>query len=157
MVYIFDTNTLSNIFKYYYTSSFLSFWERFNTLVEIREVLSVREVKNELDATKWSSDINDWLKGNRDIFEKPSEIELDFIRDIYFIRHFQNNIRRKSIYQGKPVADPFVISKARINGGTVVTEEEFKPNAAEIPNICAHFDVDCVNLEGFLTIQGWVF
>jgi hypothetical protein len=56
-----------------------------------------------------------------------------------------------------PVADPFVIACAKIRGGTVVTEERLKPNAARIPNICQHFGIPCTNLEGFMQLMGWNF
>jgi len=55
------------------------------------------------------------------------------------------------------VADPFLIACAKVRGGTVVTEEGNKPNAAKIPNICGHFRVPCTNVEGFLTASGWRF
>jgi hypothetical protein len=55
------------------------------------------------------------------------------------------------------VADPFVIACAKIHDGTVVTEEQFKPNAAKIPNVCQHFNIPCVDLEGFMKQQAWSF
>lgn len=54
-------------------------------------------------------------------------------------------------------ADPFVIAKAGVEGHTVVTMELFKPNAAKIPNICQHFTVKCLTLEGFMEEEGWEF
>lgn len=57
------------------------------------------------------------------------------------------------------LTDPFVIACARINQATVVTEEGWqrggkslalKPNAATIPNVCAHFKIPCIDLEEFM-------
>lgn len=59
--------------------------------------------------------------------------------------------------QGKPVADPFVIAKAKVVEGIVVTQEEYKPNAAKIPNICEELAVSCVNVEGFMEKEQWRF
>jgi len=39
----------------------------------------------------------------------------------------------------------------------VVTEEIKKEHAAKIPNVCEHFKVPCVNMEGFLVQNGWQF
>jgi hypothetical protein len=50
-----------------------------------------------------------------------------------------------------------VIACAKVNSGTVVTEEQIKPHAAKIPNVCKHFDIPCVDLEGFMRQQGWAF
>lgn len=58
---------------------------------------------------------------------------------------------------GDPAADPFVIARAKIIGGCVVTEEKLKPNAAQIPNVCDHFGIDCTNLEGLIEAEGWQF
>ena len=54
-------------------------------------------------------------------------------------------------------ADPFLIARAAVVGATVVTMEQFKPNAAKIPNICQHFDVQCVDLRGFMEKERWIF
>ena len=82
------------------------------------------------------------------------------------VKHFQSLIGIQQRLKGTPVADPFVIACARIKQGTVVTEEGWlrpsdklvpKPNAAKIPNVCAHFKVPCVDLEEFMQQQGWAF
>jgi hypothetical protein len=59
--------------------------------------------------------------------------------------------------KGEPVADPFVIACVKIKVGTVVTQEQLKPNAAKIPNVCSHFNVPCIDLERFMQQQGWAF
>jgi len=38
-----------------------------------------------------------------------------------------------------------------------VTTELFKDNAAGIPNVCEHFSIPHINLEGFMQQEGWVF
>lgn len=73
------------------------------------------------------------------------------------MKHFQTLIGRESILRGTPVADPFVIAKAGVEGGIVVTEEQFKKNAAKIPNVCKHFGIDWVDLERFMEREGWQF
>ncbi|MFY9611452.1 MAG: DUF4411 family protein [Blastocatellia bacterium] len=64
---------------------------------------------------------------------------------------------QKALLKGTPVADPFVIAAAAVRGGTVVTQEQPKPNAAKIPNVCDHFGVAWTDLEGFMNQQNWTF
>jgi hypothetical protein len=66
-------------------------------------------------------------------------------------------IRRKERLQGKPVADPFVIAKAKIVQGTVVTQELWKDNSAKLPNVCDHFNIPCIDLENFMEKEDWTF
>jgi hypothetical protein len=42
------------------------------------------------------------------------------------VERFRRIIERKKILNGKPVADPFVIAKAKVLGISVVTEEKYK-------------------------------
>lgn len=82
---------------------------------------------------------------------------LDRVSVIYAIEHFQANIERQKMLKGGNNADPFVIAKAAVSEGQVVTLEKLKPNAAKIPNICAHFDVACLSLEEFMQQEDWKF
>ena len=77
--------------------------------------------------------------------------------EIFKVAHFQSLVRKKERYQGKPVADPFVIAKAKAHSGCVITQEIKKPNAAGIPNICEYFSLDYSNLEGFMEREDWTF
>ena len=54
-------------------------------------------------------------------------------------------------------ADAFVIAKAFVVQGTVVTMEGIRPNAVKIPNICQRFNIPCMSLEEFMEGEGWVF
>lgn len=47
--------------------------------------------------------------------------------------------------------------KAAVEGCAVVTVEQFKENGAKIPNICGHFGIECLSLEGFMEREGWQF
>lgn len=99
----------------------------------------------------------DWAKSNKNIFTTPNSNELQFVGQIFQVAHFQALIGEKQRLKGTPVADPFVIACAKRSNGTVVTEERFKPNAAKIPNVCAHFGIGCISLEDFMQHQAWKF
>ena len=148
MIYVFDTNSLINIFKHYYPERFPSLWENFDDLIERGKIVSVKEVFNEI--TKKEDVLATWAKEKKNVLFLESTVEeLQFVREIFEVRHFQAIIRKKQQLQGKPVADPFVIARARISGGCVVTQEKSTRNAAKIPNVCNHFGIDCINLRRF--------
>ena len=157
MRYVFDNNTLAAIFRNYYYDRFPSFWEKFNQLLDNKEIISVREVRREIESLNRGDNLDDWVKSNTDFFEDPTKEELQFITIIYSIKHFQQNLKKKKLLHGGAFADPFIIAKAKINNAIVVTQEKFKDNAAQIPNICNHFNIKCIDIEKFLKRENWKF
>ncbi len=156
MIYVFDSNSLIDLFKHYYPSRFPSLWEKFDALVLSGNITSTREVSNEI--TQMDDRLSDWTKNNKTIFPISSPEELRIVAEIFRNTHFQANIRKQERLQGKAVADPFVIAKAKIvEDGCVITQELLKANAAKIPNICQAFEVPYMNLEGFMEKEGWEF
>lgn len=154
-MYVFDTSPLSNLFRHFYRRRFPTLWEQFDALVADGRVTSTREVRRELDLYARADE--DWVRENAGIFTTPNAAEAEIIRAIYAVPHFQQNIELKKLQKGGLNADPFVVAKARTNSGFVVTLEGAPPNAAKIPNICAHFGVRCLNLEEFMEEEGWQF
>jgi len=155
MIYVFDTSSLSEL-DAYYPDIFKSFWTRFDAAASAGDIISTREVKAELDRSGLSN-VLAWAKSNSAVFTTPNAAETTFVAKILAVSHFQALINTKAALNGTPVADPFVIACAKVNGGTVVTEEKPKPNAAKIPNVCAHFQIPCINLETFMRTMGWSF
>ena len=165
MIYVLDTSSLRSL-QHFYPSVFKTIWEGLNSLVQQQNLVSTREVWNEIERQNLSADVLAWSKQNKKIFTTPNAAELKFVTQILKITHFQSLIGERQRLKGTPVADPFVIACAKIKGGTVVTEEGWlrvtsiltpKPNAAKIPNVCHHFNVPCINLEEFMRQQGWAF
>lgn len=156
MIYVFDSNAFI-VMSHYFPDRFPTFWEQLNECVSSGLLVSVREVRNELDRGITKPHLEKWISDNSHIFKMPSEAETEFVAEIFAIPRFLEIVRRKQILSGTPVADPFVIAAARIRGGCVVTEESEKPNSARIPNVCRYFEIDCTNLEGFMEREGWSF
>jgi hypothetical protein len=156
VIYVFDTSSLRSL-QHFYPSVFKTIWDGLDTLIQQQNLISTREVWNELGRQNVSADVLAWAKQNKQIFTTPNAAELQFVAQIFQIPHFQNLIGEQQRLKGTPVADPFVIACAKIKGGTVVTEEQLKQNAAKIPNVCQHFNVPCIDLEGFMQRQGWEF
>ena len=158
MTYIFDTSVLIIIFRHFYRKHFASLWNEFERCVADRRVISVREAGKEIDKFHALDELSQWKKDHQDFFHPPLQGETEFIREIFTIPHFRQLVSAKKTGDDFPVADPFVIAKAKlIPGGCVVTQEVYKPNAAKIPNVCKRFKIRCINLEGFMEDEGWSF
>lgn len=156
MIYVFDSSPLIDLFRYYYPDRFPSLWENFDALVIQQRIISVREVRLELEG--YGDRLSYWVNDHRDLFITPTAAELNFVAEIFKKTHFQALVRKKEQLQGKPVADPFVIANARVlEEGCVVTQELKKPKAARIPNVCDHFGIPCMNLEAFMEKEEWRF
>ncbi|MBZ0199622.1 MAG: DUF4411 family protein [Ignavibacteriaceae bacterium] len=108
MIYVFDSNSLSNIINHYYPGRFPTFWEKFEEIVQRGEIVSVREVRNELTGKYDESTIAILMKSNQELFSTPTSDELSFITKIYSVPHFQQNLEKKKILTGGFFADPFV-------------------------------------------------
>lgn len=156
-MYVFDNNSLRILCESYYPARFPTLWGKFNKLISEGRATSVREVLREID--KWSPGrrLVKWANSHKDFFPAPTPEELDFVSRIFAVRHFQGLIRKKTILEGLPVADPFVIARAKVGNGVVITQEQFIENAPRIPNVCQHFGVEYVDLEGFMEGEGWRF
>jgi len=156
MKYVFDSDSLINLFRHYFPERFPTLWEKFHALVSAGELISVREVYNEIGSREDSLAI--WAKEQKNtLFIKSTSEELKFVGEIFRVRHFQAMIRKQERLKGKPVADPFVIARAKISGACVVTQEKKTENAAKIPNVCDHFGIPCIDLEGFMEEENWIF
>jgi len=155
VIYVFDSNALIDLFRHFYLERFPSLWERFDGSVEAGNLISVREVLHEIEGH--GDRLSQWAMDHRDFFQQPSPEELAFVANIFAVPHFQTLVRQQERLQGKPVADPFVIAKANAHNGCVITQEVRRPFAARIPNVCDHFGVACLNLEGFMEREDWTF
>src|SRR6185312_561596 len=145
-MYVFDTSPLSTLFKNYYPRRFPTLWKNFDALVGGGQLVSTREAHRELlDGP--SPEARAWAEANEALFSTPNAVEGAFVARIYGVAHFRQNIEQQKLLKGGRNADPFIIARAVAEGGTVVTMEQFKQNAAKIPNICRHFEVPCMTLE----------
>lgn len=156
ITYVFDSGPLIDIFRHYYPGRFPTFWTSLEDLVALGDITSTREVRRELIGR--GDAVSTWVRSNQEVFPVPTATELEFVREIFKIKHFQNVIRAQERLLGRPVADPFVIARAAsVPKGCVVTTEVMRPNAARIPNICQHFEVHCTDLKGFMELEDWSF
>lgn len=120
MRYIVDNNVLIRV------SQSRSLWESFELATEASLVVSVREVFGEImEYQGESSPLRDWAISHRAFFEQPTMEEAECVKKILRVRLFQHLIKRKKLIQGGAAADPFLIAKAKIEKGTLVTLEKY--------------------------------
>lgn len=155
-MYVLDTNVISNLHKNYFRSRFVSLWKQFDALVADGKITSTREAYHELHDGVPGAD-TEWAKANAELFATPDAKEAAFVGAIYSVAHFQANIEKQKLIKGGRNADAFLVARAFAIGGAVVTMERIKSNAVKIPNICEHFKIPYLNLEGFMENEGWVF
>lgn len=155
-MFVFDSNCFDAL-EMYFPSRFPSFWRAFDEAVSAGQIISVAEVRKEFDSYSPAEHVQDWVKGHPEFFSAPTGGELQAMAQIFAVPHFQQLIGKKQILQGRPVADPFLISCAWCRGATVVTEERPKPHSAKIPTVCEYFDVKWTNFEGMMTALRWTF
>lgn len=155
-MFILDTNSI-RILETYYPDQFPSFWAQFNAAVGSGTVVSVAEVRKELERGSPAEHFLDWMKMNKPFFPDPCADTMTNVAAVLTDRHFQQMVRVKQILSGSPVADPFLVAAGMTLGGTVVTEEKLTKNAPKIPNACQKHGVDCTNLRGMLGALNWKF
>ena len=154
-MYVIDTSVISALHRNYYRSRFPSLWERFDKMVVEGRFTSVRESLRELEDRGGES--LEWAAAHSELFMTPDAKEGAFVASIYAVEHFQANFEKQKLLRGGRNADPFLIARAACIQGTVLTMEQFKANGAKIPNICEHFKVPCLDLQGFMEKEDWVF
>jgi len=145
------------VFGNYYPDIFLSFWEQLDAFVLEGGLISCREVHKEIERQSPSEHLNNWVNEHLYLFIEPSGEEMRFVSNIFKVEHFRQMIGQKQQLTGLPVADPFLIARGAILSGCIVTEEVLKPHAAKIPNVCKHFGIPCINVQGFLNELNWQF
>jgi hypothetical protein len=156
MSYVFDTSPLSVLFKNFSRRTFRSLWEHFDELVDAGKIVSTREARREIEDGA-PDNLVEWAKQHNGLFSTPTAQEGAFVAKIYSVTHFQQNIEQRKLLKGGKNADPFIIARAAVGGGIVVTMEQLKPKAAKIPNICQHFGIQCLTLDEFMEAEGWEF
>jgi hypothetical protein len=156
MPFVLDTSSFRVLLNYF-PERFPSVWAHIDALVARGELISVREVYRELESWPCPQWMRDWLVQNKAIFLVPETAETENVNAIFRVPHFQSMVGLKQRLKGAPVADPFVVACAKARNGCVVTQEAHRSNAAKIPNVCEHFGVDCTDVEGMMSRQGWTF
>jgi hypothetical protein len=156
MVYVIDTSSFI-VVGHYFPDRFPSFWAHFDALADAGRLVSAREVWKELDNFNTRQHLAQWVAARKALFGTPTSEEMAFVARIFEVPRFQSLVKKKKILEGSPAADPWVIAAAAVRQGCVVTEEGENPNQIRIPAVCRHFAVQCCNLQGMMSQEGWQY
>ena len=162
MAYVLDTGFFA-VIREYYPDVFPSFWRNMDAVAANGEISSVEQVLDELGLYKGQRGyLDQWVGAHREMCTDASRREAEAAVEILAIPQFRSLITQKEAQRGNPVADPFVIAKAMVAGGTVVTRElsaqkRKDPANAHIPDVCQHFNIDCITPMDFMRAKGWEF
>lgn len=144
-------------FRYYPDDVFPTIITRFDQLASDKKLLIHEIVEEELKAVGGAK-LEAWAKERKSWFIKTDEnllLETKSIQD-----NFPGLLDPKSEYEE---ADAYVIALAKINNGTVVTQEtsaseKRKPKRTHfIPDVCRELGIDCISLLGLMRRESWSF
>lgn len=153
-IYVFDTGSLGTVIQHYYRTVFSSFWEDLQVCIDQERIVSVAEVRSELE--KYSEiAMNDssmtWIGQQSSLFSDLNLEEQSTLTNI--LDHYANYIDSRQNNLKEYWADPYLIARASCRQGTVISQE--KEGAFKVPTVCKDMGVSCLNLRGFLERVGW--
>lgn len=154
MIYVVDNNIFSVAFKNIPMEVFTDIWTPWSAYMHEGRIISVDEVYLELEK-RWipstgKDQISQWLKKHKEFFLKPTNEEGFILQEIFKSKKYREGIKEKSLRNGTPEADAFLVAKAKSIGGIVVTaESDEKPNSEKIPNIAVDLGVPYMKRDDF--------
>jgi hypothetical protein len=87
VIYVFDTSSLSNL-KHFYPAVFKTIWVKLDRMIQAGDLISTREVWNEMQRGNPEQHTNAWLEHRKQIFTTPTTQEQQFVAQILSIPHF---------------------------------------------------------------------
>lgn len=153
MIYILDTNVIRKILFHLPKKGkyFEDIWAALEKGIDEGIYISVDECFNELER-QLSKDVDSfkWINERKKMFVNPGNEESIIMCQIFEKPKFRENIHTKNILENRPSADAYIVAKGKKLGATVVTAEEFKPNSAQLPNLCQAMGVECIGYDAFM-------
>ena len=160
-MYIFDTNVFLQIARSYHPDVFPTLWNKLDAEIGKSSVISIEYVKLEL-MKRIPPHFDNWLKSNARIFTDQSQQEQEFARSLMNSPAGKGLMKTKNGNINPHEADPWIIAKASVFSGIVVTMERRrassdKPGIGGIPDVCDGLNIKCINLDEFMIENGWRF
>ena len=138
MIYILDTNIIRTLLNFFPKRGkrFEEVWEKIDEKIKSGEFISVDECYNEL--VKQFSDKTEqyqWFHGHKHMFKNPGDKESVIISQLLLNPKMRETVHQKNILENRPSADIYIVAKAKALDATVVTNENYKPHSAQLPNL----------------------
>jgi len=149
MTYLLDANTLIEAKNRYYQMSFCpAYWTWLTRNRQSGHLASVESVGAEL--RRGTDELARWAVREADLFlpESDAETQTAFADIAEYAASQIGSMHAGALGEFLSGADPWLIAKARVLGHTIVTHERFNPASRRkflIPNVCQHYEVECIN------------
>lgn len=155
MIYILDTNIIRTLLNYFPKKGkrYKEVWEKIDEKIKAGEFISVDECYNELE--KQFSDKTEqyqWFHVHKDMFKNPDDKESIIICHLLINPKMRETVHQKNILENRPSADIYIAAKAKALGAIVVTAEKYKPNSAQLPNLCEELGVRYMSYDDFMAV-----
>ena len=153
MKYSADTSAfIQSWHRYYPIDVFPSVWDMMDALVRAGDLVAIDEVRVELD--KKDDEVLKWVQDRDQLIVPISDTIQHAVREVLRERPRLVDTRRN-----RSGADPFVIALAMTEGLTVVTDERptGSPDRPNIPDVCDHLQVPCINIIDMIRAEGGRF
>lgn len=152
-IYLLDTCVFRKLLDHFPKKGvyFEAVWDQIDSGFENGSLISVDECYNELCLHYDEKNQNfGWLKLKKQYFLAPNNEESLLIKHLLINPKMQESIHTKNILENRPSADVYIAAKAKQIGATVVTAEKYKPNSAQLPNICDSLGVATMSFDDFM-------
>jgi hypothetical protein len=159
-MWVIDTDSILKLYTTYSPDYFSTLWAELDELAERSQLLSTIVNYLEIEERIGQEWLYEWKKAHKAMFlEIDGEVQ-DHVVEILEV--FPDLIEQQS---DKEQADPYLIALAMQRGAIVITEEiPLTPEAMrnperkskmKIPNACAHFGIQTMNLVRFVNSPEW--
>lgn len=155
MIYILDSNIIRTLLNFYPKKGkrYEEVWEKIDEKIKTNEFISVDECYSEL-AKQFSdkSEKYQWFHEHKGMFKNPDDKESVIISQLLMKPKMRETVHQKNILENRPSADVYIVAKAKALAATVVTNENYKPHSAQLPNLCEELGVSCISYDDFMAI-----
>ncbi len=155
--FVIDSSSLIDLARKNPRQKYPGVWKYIEQLAEASRLVAPREVR--LEVERGDDELATWTKSRQKMFLDPDAQQTNLLEQI--LQRFPALI---DLDRTGPFADPWVVALAlSLNAKTpnkdevvwsVVSEEFSKgPGSSKIPDICAAFGVESINLLGLFAMQ----
>jgi len=149
--YSIDTSSLIQGFRKIFPYEIVpTFWNKhLPSLIDSGELRATEVVRWELE--EQDDELLNWVAGFGDLFIDLDEAVQKRVKEIL-------RDHPRLVHRGRSTADPFVIALAETTDGcAVVCEENRKPTAPKMPDVCDARGVRCIRLLDLVRDKGFTY